>query len=109
MIDMRPVGYVIGILVVFLGLTMLAPLAVDFGQGNGHWPVFATSAAITIISGGFLALASSNGTHIGLDIQKTFLLTTLFGLLYRCLLQYPLFWDLPMQTWWMQSSKQFQV
>lgn len=56
---------------------MLAPLAVDFGQGNGHWPVFATSAAITIISGGFLALASSNGTHIGLDIQKTFLLTTL--------------------------------
>ena len=77
MIDMRPVGYVVGILVVFLGLTMLAPLAVDFGQGNGHWPVFATSAAITIISGGFLALASSNGTHIGLDIQKTFLLTTL--------------------------------
>ena len=77
MIDMRPVGYVIGILVVFLGLTMLAPLAVDFGQGNGHWPVFATSAAITIISGGFLALASSNGTHIGLDIQKTFLLTNL--------------------------------
>ena len=56
---------------------MLAPLAVDFGQENGHWPVFATSAAITIISGGFLALASSNGTHIGLDIQKTFLLTTL--------------------------------
>ena len=46
MIDMRPVGYVIGILVVFLGLTMLAPLAVDFGQGNGHWPVFATSAAL---------------------------------------------------------------
>ena len=77
MIDMRPVGYVIGILVVFLGLTMLAPLAVDLGQENGHWPVFATSAAITIISGGFLALASSNGTHIGLDIQKTFLLTTL--------------------------------
>ncbi len=77
MIDMRPVGYVIGILVVFLGLTMLAPLAVDFGQRNGHWPVFATSSAITIICGGFLALASSNGTHIGLDIQKTFLLTTL--------------------------------
>ena len=77
MIDMRPVGYVIGILVIFLGLTMFAPLAVDLGQDNGHWPVFAISAAITIISGGFLALASSNGTHVGLDIQKTFLLTTL--------------------------------
>ena len=77
MIDMRPVGYVIGILVIFLGLTMFAPLIVDLGEENGHWPVFATSAAITIVSGGFLALASSNGTHIGLDIQKTFLLTTL--------------------------------
>ena len=77
MIDMRPVGYVIGILVIFLGLTMFAPLIVDLGEDNGHWPVFATSAAITIVSGGFLALASSNGTHIGLDIQKTFLLTTL--------------------------------
>ena len=77
MIDMRPVGYVIGILVIFLGLTMFAPLIVDLGEDNGHWPVFATSAAITIVSGGFLALASSNGTHIGLDIPKTFLLTTL--------------------------------
>ena len=56
---------------------MFAPLIVDLGEDNGHWPVFATSAAITIVSGGFLALASSNGTHIGLDIQKTFLLTTL--------------------------------
>ena len=56
---------------------MFAPLAADIGEGNGHWPVFATSAAITIISGGFLAIASSNGTDIGLDIQKTFLLTTL--------------------------------
>ena len=56
---------------------MFAPLAADIGEDNGHWPVFAISAAITIISGGFLALASSNGTHVGLDIQKTFLLTTL--------------------------------
>jgi trk system potassium uptake protein TrkH len=56
---------------------MFAPLIVDLGEDNGHWPVFATSAAITIVSGSFLALASSNGTHIGLDIQKTFLLTTL--------------------------------
>ena len=72
MIDMRPVGYVIGILVIFLGLTMFAPLAADIGEDNGHWPVFAISAAITIISGSFLALASSNGTHVGLDIQKTF-------------------------------------
>ena len=91
MIDMRPVGYVIGILVIFLGLTMFAPLAVDLGQGNGHWPVFALSAAITIISGGFLALASSNGTHVGLDIQKTFLLTTLVWVVLSIFASIPFF------------------
>ena len=52
-------------------------MGIVLGEDNGHWPVFATSAAVTIVSGGFLALASSNGTHVGLDIQKTFLLTTL--------------------------------
>ena len=91
MIDMRPVGYVIGILVIFLGLTMFAPLAVDLGQDNGHWPVFAISAAITIISGGFLALASSNGTHVGLDIQKTFLLTTLVWVVLSIFASIPFF------------------
>ena len=91
MIDMRPVGYVIGILVIFLGLTMFAPLAVDIGQDNGHWPVFAISAAITIISGGFLALASSNGTHVGLDIQKTFLLTTLVWVVLSIFASLPFF------------------
>ena len=76
MIDVRPVGYVIGLLVAALGATMLVPLAVDLAEGRGHWPAFAESAILTILAGGLISLACSNGVHQGLSIQQTFLLTT---------------------------------
>ena len=56
MIDMRPVGYVIGLLVATLGLTMLGPLLADLAAGNGHWPVFLESSVITIMAGALVAL-----------------------------------------------------
>jgi trk system potassium uptake protein TrkH len=76
MLDLRPVGYVIGLLVAVLGLAMLLPLLVDLAQGRGHWPVFAESALITILSGALIALACANGVKEGLTLQQTFLLTT---------------------------------
>ena len=76
MFDLRPVGYVIGLLVACLGVTMLAPLAADLMAGNGHWPAFLESAIITTFTGGLVALACQNGVKQGLTIQQTFLLTT---------------------------------
>jgi trk system potassium uptake protein TrkH len=75
-IDLRPVGYVIGLLVACLGLTMLIPLAVDIAEGRGHWPVFLESAVLTFAIGGLTALACQNGTNQALSLQQTFLLTT---------------------------------
>ncbi len=40
MFDLRPVGYVIGLLVAILGLAMLLPMLADIAQGNGQWWVF---------------------------------------------------------------------
>jgi len=77
MFDLRPVGYVIGLLVCALGVTMLAPLLADLVAGNGHWPAFLESAVITILSGGFIALSCANGVSSGLSIRQTFMLTTL--------------------------------
>ena len=77
MIDLRPVGYVIGLLLAALGVTMLPSLAVDLYVGNGHWPVFASSAIITGLTGGLVALASANGVTQGLTLRQTFLLTSL--------------------------------
>ncbi len=76
MFDLRPVAYVIGLLVAALGLTMLLPLLVDLAEGRGHWPAFAESAIITILAGGLMSLASANAVRQGLSIQQTFFLTT---------------------------------
>jgi len=76
MLDLRPVGYVIGLLVAILGATMALPLLVDLAQGNDEWPVFLQSGVITILAGGLMALSCSNGVKEGLTIQQTFLLTT---------------------------------
>jgi len=76
MLDLRPVGYVIGFLVAALGLAMLLPLLVDLAEGREHWPAFATSALLTFLIGGLVALSCQNGVKQGLTIQQTFLLTT---------------------------------
>lgn len=76
MLDMRPVGYVIGLMVTALGLAMLLPLLVDIAEGRGHWPVFAESAILTLLIGSLVALTCKNGVRQGLTIQQTFLLTT---------------------------------
>ncbi|MEP4199082.1 MAG: TrkH family potassium uptake protein [Aliishimia sp.] len=76
MLDLRPVGYVIGLLVTVLGAAMLLPLLVDLAEGRGHWPVFLQSSLLTMLTGASMALACANGVRAGLSLQQTFLLTT---------------------------------
>lgn len=76
MLDLRPVGYVIGLLVVILGAMMVFPLLVDLLDGRGEWHVFLESAVFTILVGGLMALSCANGVKEGLSIRQTFLLTT---------------------------------
>jgi len=76
MFDIRPVAYVIGLLVTALGACMLLPMLVDLADGRGEWHVFLESAIITMITGGLIALACANRVQEGLTIQQTFLLTT---------------------------------
>ncbi|WP_120502025.1 TrkH family potassium uptake protein [Roseovarius sp. EL26] len=76
MLDLRPVGYVIGLSLVALGVTMLMPLLVDIAEGRDHWDVFAQSAILTVLIGGLVSLSCKNGVREGLTLQQTFLLTT---------------------------------
>lgn len=76
MFDLRPVGYVIGLLVAMLGMTMLLPMAVDLMDGTEHWSTFFISTVITVLSGGLVSLSCHNGRGSGLSLQQTFLLTT---------------------------------
>ncbi|WP_297772478.1 TrkH family potassium uptake protein [uncultured Roseovarius sp.] len=77
MFDMRPVGYLVGLMVMAMGLTMALPLLVDLAEGRSHWPVFAESLIVTCLTGGLVALACKNSVGQGLTIQQAFLLTTL--------------------------------
>jgi trk system potassium uptake protein TrkH len=76
MIDLRPVGYVIGLIVAALGTLMLIPMALDFTVGDRNGWAFLESAIVTIFFGGLLALACANGVGKSLSIQQAFLLTT---------------------------------
>ncbi len=76
MLDLRPVGYVTGLLSAVMGATMAVPMAVDFAAGDEHWRAFLQSAVITCLTGGLLALACANGVRDRLSLQQTFLLTT---------------------------------
>ncbi len=80
MTDLRPVGYVIGTLVAFLGLTMLIPMGIDILYGTGEWDVFFEAGVITFVFGTGLTLATQNGQDKGLSIQQMFLLTSVIWL-----------------------------
>ncbi|MCF6272073.1 MAG: TrkH family potassium uptake protein [Rhodobacteraceae bacterium] len=99
MFDFRPVGYVIGLLLVALGATMLIPWAVDIAWDTGGGGTFAVSAAITILFGGSLALASANSRTPGLNLQQAFLLTVMSWLALPVFAALPFWFGAPQATY----------
>ncbi len=76
MLDIRPVGYVIGLLVVVLGAMMLFPMALDYAHGDRNYLSFFASALLCAVAGGTLALACANSAGQGISLRQSFLLTT---------------------------------
>ncbi|MFO1106918.1 MAG: TrkH family potassium uptake protein [Amaricoccus sp.] len=76
MIDPRPVGYVVGWLVGFLGVLMLAPMALDLADGNANFRAFALSALLAATLGAALTLACAPGWHGRFSLRQGFLLTS---------------------------------
>ncbi len=89
MIDFRPIGYVLGILVGILGITMLIPMGFDMASGSDHWEVFLYSSVICILMGGAMTIATDERHDDGLSIQQMFLLTTVLWVVL------PIFASLP--------------
>ena len=61
MLDLRPVGYVIGLLVAVMGVAMVGPLLFDLYEGDPEWKTFLQSSVITTTIGAIVALACANG------------------------------------------------
>ncbi|SEM75290.1 trk system potassium uptake protein TrkH [Pseudorhodobacter antarcticus] len=78
MIDLRPVGYIIGLLIATLGAMMLFPMVLDYVSGDGNWQAFLESAVLTCLMGTLLSLACANGMERGqgITLRQSFVLTT---------------------------------
>ena len=77
MYDFRPVGHVIGRLIIVLGVSMLAPLLLDYLDGNGNTGGFVLAAFLTVAAGLALMLITRQGETGGLTRPQAFLLTVL--------------------------------
>ncbi|OYX42913.1 MAG: potassium transporter TrkH [Rhodobacterales bacterium 32-67-9] len=75
MVDLRPVGYVIGLIIAALGLTMIVPLLTDFLLGDANAGAFAEASLISVTAGGFTAIACQNRAGRSLSVRQAFLLT----------------------------------
>ena len=76
MLDMRPVLYTLGSLVLMLSGGMFVPVLFDLLAGNPDWKIFVLSAFLTATVGGMFMLAN-RGTGDGINLKQAFLLTFL--------------------------------
>ena len=74
--DLRPVFFVVGLMVAALGIAMFAPMAVDLAYNDRSWRTFAISAILTTLLGAVLALANYTPKP-DLRARGAFLLTVL--------------------------------
>jgi trk system potassium uptake protein TrkH len=75
MVDLRPVAYVIGRILIVLAILMLAPAIIDWRAGLANGFAFLSAAAITGVVGGALTLATGNALGRALDTRQAYLLT----------------------------------
>jgi trk system potassium uptake protein TrkH len=89
MLDLRPVGYIIGLMIAVLGGAMMIAVLADLSAGNPNWQPMLKAAVLTAMTGGLVALACANSVGRSLDIRQSFVLTTFVWIVL------PLFGALP--------------
>ncbi|TCS64014.1 TrkH family potassium uptake protein [Varunaivibrio sulfuroxidans] len=73
---LRPLIFILGPMLSFLGFAMLLPASADYVSGNHDWVSFTASAVISVFLGGVM-IFSGSGKIEELNIRQTFLLTVL--------------------------------
>lgn len=88
MVDIRPIAYLFGRMLVVLAILMLAPAIIDYRAGLANGGDFLESAILVGGIGGLLSLATVNALRRGLDIRQAYLLTAAIWMglpLFACL------------------------
>ena len=76
MIEIRPIVYFLGVLLIALAATMLVPAAVDAASGHSDWEAFLGGAGLTLFFGVSCVLTTRGGWTT-LSVRQSFVLTTL--------------------------------
>ena len=74
-LELRPILYLHGILLLLLAAAMSIPLAIDLFERDVEWHVFAQSVFITAFSGGMLCF-TNQGDKLQMNLRQTFVFTT---------------------------------
>ena len=73
--DLRPVLFVVGLMIAALGSIMFIPMVVDWAYGDESWQAFASAGFITTLFGAIMALTNYT-PKANLRARGAFLLTT---------------------------------
>lgn len=76
MLDIRPVLYVNGLLLLVLAAAMQFPMIMEWLSGRSDWQVFFASSLVTGFVGGGLAFGNQMRKQLSLTTRQAFLLTT---------------------------------
>lgn len=98
MIDLRPVGYVIGLMVLGLGAAMIAPALFDLFSNNADWRAFLISAVLTVLVGGALTLGSASRRDSRIAAEHAFLIVVFAWVLLPVFGALPFIFGAPQAT-----------
>ena len=90
MLDLRPVFFVIGLLLAMLAALMLIPMLVDLGVGHEDWRAFLSAAVVTAFMAGLMMLTTRQSEPQQMGLRQAFLLTTLAWILIAAFAALPL-------------------
>ena len=90
-IDVRPMAFVVGIVLGVLALAMLPPMLADALSGNPDWQVFALASLVTGFTGVCLVLMQGIHSIDRLETRQAFLLTSLVWFVTTAFAALPLY------------------
>ncbi len=90
--NFRPIGFILGCLVIVIGLAMTIPLAMSLLRGDGEWSGFVAAIFVAGFVGGVLVLGQWTN-RIEVDRRQAFLLTSLAWTVLPIFGALPLLWS----------------
>lgn len=75
MFRLQPIFFVVGVMVIIIGVSMMVPAAVDLYYGNPDWKIFAQASITTIGLGGMACLACWSDIGPRVTLRQGYVLT----------------------------------